>query len=313
VSNVVARTVPLDVRRKAEALGDAGHAWLRALPDLVADLEAAWHITIGAPFDGGSSGYVAPAQTRAGESAIVKLAIPDGLVGNSPFALELEALRLANGKPYVRVLRSDLDRRAMLLERLGRPLAALALPVEQQIDVIASTVQSGWRPVEASPLLRTGADQASFLESFVAGVWDELDRPCAPAVVDRALEYAQSRRDAFDDGRAVLIHGDVHPANVLEAARAHGEFRLIDPDGMRSEPAHDLALPLRDWTDELLAGDPLALGQAWCARLAEQAHIDPQPIWEWAFLERVSTGLFILQLGDPQGARFLAVAERWMT
>jgi hypothetical protein len=31
----------------------------------------------------------------------------------------------------------------------------------------------------------------------------------------------------------------------------------------------------------------------------------------WAFVERVSTGLFLMQLGDPLGERFLQVADRW--
>jgi streptomycin 6-kinase len=61
-----------------------------------------------------------------------------------------------------------------------------------------------------------------------------------------------------------------------------------------------------------LAGDPVALGREWCARLSARAGVDPRPIWEWAFVECVSTGLFLLQLGDPQGARLLEVADRWL-
>ena len=33
-------------------------------------------------------------------------------------------------------------------------------------------------------------------------------------------------------------------------------------------------------------------------------------IWEWAFIERVSTGLFLMDLGDPLGVPFLAVAAQ---
>ena len=113
----------------------------------------------------------------------------------------------------------------------------------------------------------------------------------------------------------MLIHGDAHPANVLEDPRDHGSpgaFKLIDPDGMLSEPAHDLAIPLRDWTDELLAGDDVVTtGLAWCARLGARAGAPARAIWEWAFVERVSTGLFLMQLGDPLGERFLHVADLW--
>ena len=121
-----------------------------------------------------------------------------------------------------------------------------------------------------------------------------------------------ARESAFDASTAVLIHGDAHPANVLEDPGVRGRFKLIDPDGMISEPAHDLAIPLRDWTDQLLLEpDSVAVGLRWCAQLGRVGGIDTDPIWEWAFLERVSTGLFLLRLGEAQGQRFLDVADRW--
>ncbi|MGZ8765469.1 MAG: hypothetical protein ACXW2C_07250 [Acidimicrobiia bacterium] len=43
----------------------------------------------------------------------------------------------------------------------------------------------------------------------------------------------------------------------------------------------------------------------------KRASVDPRAIWEWAFVERVSTGLFLLQLGDSSGARLLEVATHW--
>jgi streptomycin 6-kinase len=290
--------VPDAVRRKALALGSAGERWLDELALTVAALEEEWSISCADVLPGGSGALV----MTVGPDAVLKIAIPDGLEGNSPFTNELASLRAGDGAPYVRVVRVDSERRAMLQERLGRPLSALGLPVEQQIEIIARTVGRGWRHVDA-PELRTGAEQAEFLIDFI------LARSNA---YDEAVAFAEARRDAFEPDRCVLVHGDAHPANVLEDSRAPGEFRLIDPDGMRSEPAHDLAIPLRDWSDELLADDPLVLGHAWCEQLANHAGIEPRPIWEWACVERVSTGLFLRELGDPHGDKMLEVARAWM-
>jgi streptomycin 6-kinase len=199
----------------------------------------------------------------------------------------------------------------MLLERLGRPLSALGYSVERQIDVLAETLAQAWRPAPESMELRTGAEQAAFLAPFVRSRWERLDQPCPEPVIERAEAFARSRRDAFDPTTAVLVHGDAHADNVLEDGR--GGFKLIDPEGLRSERAHDLAMQLRDWTEELLAGaDPAATGLEWCRRLGERTGVDPQPIWEWAYLERVSSGLFLLELGDPSGVGFLRVAEQWV-
>jgi streptomycin 6-kinase len=39
--------------------------------------------------------------------------------------------------------------------------------------------------------------------------------------------------------------------------------------------------------------------------------VNGEAIWQWAFIERVSTGLFVFHLGHRQEARpYLAVADR---
>jgi streptomycin 6-kinase len=248
--------------------------------------------------------------TGAGTDVVVKVAIPEGLDAHGPFTAELLALQLGDGHGYVRLLHADVEDRVLVLEGLGRSLAELGVPIAAQIEALTATLRPTWRRVPDARGLRSGADQAAFLRRFVRSTWAELAGPCPEAVVARAEELAARREAAFDPSTAVLVHGDAHPANVLEDPA--GGFKLIDPEGLRSEPAHDLAIALRDWTDELLAGDPVGDAIAWCGQLADRAGVDARAIWEWTFVERVSTGLFILRLGDPRGARFLEVAQRWL-
>ena len=54
----------------------------------------------------------------------------------------------------------------------------------------------------------------------------------------------------------------------------------------------------------------MATASRFCRLLAEHSGVEPQPIWEWGFLERVSTGLYVLQHGADDLARpFLDSAE----
>jgi streptomycin 6-kinase len=304
--------VPERVRHKADALGPAGDRWLRDVGQIVADLEGEWNIEVGDAIEGGSGAFVAHAVTSDGRDAVLKVSIPDGLEGHSPFAEELHMLELADGRGYVRVLRSDVRRRAMLQERLGLSLAVLDLPVEAQIDIIAATLRAAWRRIPHDPILRTGGAQARSLRASIRVDWERLGRPCAERVLERAEQFAFARESAFDATTAVVIHGDAHPANVLEDPAVPGRFKLIDPDAMISEPAHDLAIPLRDWTAELLAApDPVALGLTWCTGLGRGAGVDAEAIWQWAFVERVSTGLLLLRLGESLGSRLLEIADLW--
>lgn len=300
--------VPESVLRKAHALGREGRRWLDDLTVTIAGLEEEWDIRVGGTIEGGTSAYVARATTGDGQAVVLKMAIPEGLPGQGTFERELSTVEHGQGRGFVRLLRSDGGRRFMLMEELGRPLATAGLPIEHQLTVLAGLVASAWQPLGDATGWRTGADQAQWLHDFVGSTWEVLGRPCPERVIGLARERARARRDAFDPDRAVLIHGDAHPWNALEG-RSVGAYKLIDPDGMVSEPAHDLAIPLRQWNDEVLAGDGPAVVDGWCEHLRAQTGVAADAIWDWAFVERVSTGLFLLQLGDGDGHRFLGAAD----
>ena len=301
------------------ALGPAGDAWLAALPGLLADLENAWSVTVGAALEGGQAAYVAEAVTADGTPLVVKVAVPPGIDAFTPFAREMTALRLADGDPYARLIRYDVERRALLLERLGRPLAHLGWPASRQMDVLARTAARGWRPVPADGRLLPGVEAARWHADFIPTTCTDLARPCPESVVNLGVRWADARRAAFDPERAVLVHGDVHALNALRAPGPAGAgFRLVDPEGLVSEPAHDLGViqvrGVRGWIDELAAGDPRQAYETMtrrCRRAGRQAGTDPEAVLQWAFVETVSTGLFLLRLGHHEEAEtFLAVAGK---
>lgn len=295
------------------ALGPAGFRWLEELPDILASLANDWSIAYGRPLDGGNAAYVIEAVTVDSRPVIAKLALPAGVDGFAPFEQELEALRLAGGDPYADLIRHDVSRRSLLLERLGPTLASLGWPPARQLTTVASTLARGWRPMPAGRL-PTGSAKAEWLAGFVEREWSGLGRPCSQAAAEMAVSYAAERAAAFDPARAVLIHGDAHAHNVLlkpDAADGSTSFRLIDPEGLLSEPAHDLGVVLRDGNEDLLVGDTAGMAGERCRQAARLTGVNGTAIWQWAFIERVSTGLFLFQLGHRQEARpYLAVADR---
>lgn len=311
--------VPEPLARAVRALGAAGEAWLAGLPGLLADLAADWSVTVGAALEGGQAAYVAEAVTGDGTPVVVKVGLPPGIDAFTPFDREMTALRLADGDPYARLLRHDERRRALLLERLGRPLAGSGLPAARQMAVLERTAARGWRPVPADGRLVTGAEAARWHAEFIPSTWEDLARPCPEPVVDRAVRCAAARGAAFDPDRAVLVHGDVHAFNALRVPGPTGAgFRLVDPEGLVSEPAHDLGViqvrGVQGWNDELAAGDPgqaLATMTRRCRRAGRRAGADPEAVQQWAFIEMVSTGLFLLRLGRREEAgTLLALAGK---
>lgn len=309
-TNERAAKIPRLVRQKALRLGRRGEQWLASLPDLVADLERAWAITVGEPLAGGTASYVARARTAAGAESVLKIAIPE-----YGFADQARTLANAQGRGYVRLLACDFEREAVLLEALGPSLAELALPPERTLTILCQMLRQAWQAQRPVGLTATPADEkAGRLARSVSAMWERLGRPCSERVITQALRYAERRAAAFDIERCVVVHGDPHPGNALRAltprAGAEAGFVFVDPDGFLADPAYDLGVVLRDWCEQLLAGDAIALARQYCGLLSAETAIEEAAIWEWGFLERVSTGLYILEVGDEAlGRPFLETAE----
>jgi streptomycin 6-kinase len=302
--------VPEAVLQKAMARGPEGRLWLERLGCLIRALERDWGVSIGSTLSGGSESYVAAARTESGEDAVVKIEMPP----YGSFANEVRTLIAAGGRGYVRLLDHDQERRAMLQERLGPSLRASGLSVSAQIEILCATLGRAWN-VPAPAGLPSGAEKALRHSGFIAATWEELNRPCSRYVVERALAFAEIRESGFDPGASVLVHGDAHSANALRDPKYASErFKLVDPDGLLAEPAYDLAIPMREWSRELLDGDVKRLGRDRCAYLSRLTGVDPRAIWEWGFIERVSTGLLAIRVGaDRMGREMLDVAEAWTT
>jgi streptomycin 6-kinase len=301
----------IDLRDKVlaniAAQGAVGATRLTQLPELVRRLENHWGLKVGQIFPNATEAYVAAAVRGDGEEVALKIPIA-GLVKADR---ELRALQAADGRGYVRLLRHDATSGAMLLERLGPQLAELGLPIDEQIQIICSTLEQAWMPPPPGLQLVTGAEKASELASYIKKVWSKLGRPCSEKAFAVALHFAKARRDAFDPATAVFAHGDAHAWNTLQDPNTHG-YKFVDPDGLFFERAHDLSISMREWSAELLAGDPVALGRQRCALLSRLTGVEAEAIWQWGFIERLVNGLLYCEIGPKEkAAEFLTVVEAW--
>ena len=294
---------PSDIlRNKAKVAGAT--EWLRDLPSLVDSLSAEWGFTADHGFADGTEAFVAAVTMNDGSQAVLKLLIP------RPDAIEngeITVLQLANGDGCAALLRADPERRALLLERLGPSLHDLVLPIGQRHEILCATALAFWRPAENTGL-RTGAEKGQWLIDSITKLWREIGRPCSQAAISHAVKCARRRIAAHDEQRAVLVHGDVHEWNVLQAG---DRFKLIDPDGLIAEPEYDLGIIMREDADELLAAESI-VDASWSRAhwLADRCGLDPVATWEWGVVERVSTGLLATQLGlQPFGRDMLTVSD----
>ncbi len=301
--------VPPLVRERAMSNRRAGQAWLASLPDQVAALADRWDLEVGDAFRGGTAALVVAATTSAGIECVLKIAMPLDMDEVDTFGRSARVHRFADGRGCAALIEHDDAERAMVLERLGPNLAELGLDVPETLEAIAATLRAFWRPMDPECELPTGVDQAQWLASYVVRTWEELDHPCPRDVIDRAVVLCDERSAAFDPAAAVLVHGDAHGWNTLAAGEAG--YKFVDPEGLWSEPAHDLSVAMREYNEPLLAGDTAALVRQRAEQLATWCDTDAEAVWQWGFIERVSTGLAnVRDFGIAQGAPFLEVARR---
>lgn len=298
------RNLPAVVIGRAKSAGAEGEAWLANLDKMVSELERQWNITVGEALSGGTHALVAPADGPNGERYVLKADMPEGLGGD--FASGMRVLKTADGHGYAKLYAYDPERKACLLERLGNPLDQLEYSVFEKLRIICAALQRAWEV----PTDGTGFSSGSveWFREFLKEAWEALGRPCSRRVMELAFSYLRAREEADDPSEYVLLHGDAHGGNTLEE---QGGFKLVDPDGLFYEKAYDLGVLMREWVDEYQE-EPLKKGKERCRYLCRLTGVSEKAIWEWGYLQTVSTSFVLLKTGQEEaGRKMLRVAENW--
>ncbi|WP_040159492.1 aminoglycoside phosphotransferase family protein [Nigerium massiliense] len=271
--------------------------WLDGLPRLASGLVEEWGLTVtGEPLSGAAS-LVLPVSGEAGD-AMLKLAFPD-----EDGAGEIAALQLWGGRGAARLVRADPRRDALLLERLGDELSTV--DVVEACAVVAGLYGALHRP--AAPQLRPVAT--------LVGRWlDDLEAlgrglPAPPRFVEQALHAGRAL--LADPGPGVVLHGDLHYANVL---RRGDEWAAIDPKGFNGDPCYELApLLWNRWEELFWYGDAgNAIRERFYA-LVDGAGLDERRCRDWVVV-RSMIGISWEVLAARRAGRLLDEDQRaWIT
>ena len=322
--------LPDEVEKRLKYLGDVGTHWLDQLPATLARLSEEWQISLQSVLHGGSESLVMRVlqkeqQTQNGNSdAVLKVLLPSiAEPGQNEIwpNREIDVLQTAGGCGYVQLLAADIQSLAMLLEPLGAPLGQLEIDVEYQQQLLCETLKECWRTPVADLGLQTGAQKARWLRGFIGSLAQSQKGHISEQALSIAIEFTHEREAAHAGAKKVLVHGDPHEMNILQQLKRGttepSGYKMIDPDGLYAEAEYDVGVILRDASATLLKTSthaPIERGITRCERLAKLSGTQCLPIWQWGYIERVSTGLYTLELGMPEyGKDALAVANSWAT
>ena len=228
--------------------GEAGRAWLAALPGLVEANLARWRLRPdGAPRTGRVA-LVLPVRTADGTPAALKVQPVDEENAGEP-----AALRAWDGDGVVRLLDDHLDGATgtgvLLLERLDPTRTLGSVPDDRAALGILSGLLARLTAAPAPAGLRHLRDVAASMLDRVPYAVSRLSRDddrrlvgaCAAAVAD-LLPAAGDR----------LLHWDLHYDNVLAGGRE--EWLAIDPKPLGGDPGFELLPALWNRWDDVTAG-----------------------------------------------------------
>jgi streptomycin 6-kinase len=288
--------------------------WWAEVPGVVEGLAARWSLREMEAVGRGGSSLVLRAQAADGAPAYLKL-VPEPVLADQ----EARALRHWAGTGRVPAVREvDAGLGALLLESLDR--SASASPEAQRSSYpSAKNVAPPCPEHPASPEIAAlinalhgapAAPGAEFppLTARVAFIFDHWERtrnalPLAAAAVS-AEHFDRGRQLALDlaasPSDVVLLHGDLHPGNVM---RRGSTLMAIDPRPCFGDPAFDLV----DWA---FTDSDRATWEPASAQLASLTGSTPERAWAWCRAFAALLAVAAVRGGQPPDhvAALLAIA-----
>ena len=260
---------------------------------------------------GGTSAFLATAITKKNQDIVVKIPLPEMDLGVD-FTNEIAALKMVAGNGYVKLLAYESELKVAFLEKLGKPLGDCGFSINRQIEIICNTLKQSWLPLKAEGQFPNTLGIADWFTTYINDTWKELHQPFSIPLLTKTNEFIIHRKKEYSPQNTFLVHGDAHNYNILqEKISTPHSFKLIDPDGIRSEPAYDLGVLMREWADELSINPKEKLLER-LELLVKLTGLEKVPIWQWGLIQCVATGLVLLQANqEEEGHKLLEIAECW--
>jgi streptomycin 6-kinase len=288
------------VRNVTRSYCEAGTKWLNELPCVIEDLEKEWSITIGRTFENVSYNYVSEAEREDGSRAVFKIGPPQNSAGKFGEAAYLEYL---DGDSAVRLLMSDSERHAMLIERIKPGLNLKEAFKTRPQDAVEAAVDSLSRIARPVPVTKEFESLDVWMNELRAALGSTFPRQHA----EKAIDHFRANSEI---GYRSLIHGDLHHENILLSGE--DRFVVIDPKGVVGHIGYDIAVFLNNhhWWIVAHPHKRELLNDA-VGRFAEAFEIDPHNVRKWAYSQMVLSAYWTFEENQIEGQRQLALADIW--
>jgi streptomycin 6-kinase len=272
-----------------------GTEWLADLPRAIRSQCEHWDLRVEGELAHGSNAVIVPVD-RGGTAFVLRLTPP-----GTEVAEQVNALRFWDGRGTVRLVDADVERGAMLLERLDAHDCLADRPVDEAVGVLGQMMRR-----LALPAPRDARSTAELVRARAAELepdWHRLRHRFDSAFVTEALDIAAGLSSTRS---ALAVNGDLHSGQVLRGSRE--PWLTVDPVLLRGDIEYDLARVLWTRLDEMAGAAEIV---EHFETAVEGAGVDRSRARDWVVFRTVDYWLWGLHHGlteDPPRCRRLASA-----
>ena len=266
--------------------------WCAGIPALVDSFAERWALSPGDPFPGGNSSVAIRCTRSDGSPAVLKLSPDLPVVAEQVTTLKL----FGAGGRVPAVLAADVAAGAVLLELIEPGTQANELqPPPPARDWAALLTALHTAPVPPDYPTDLRAQCAGFFARIGGRVAEpEVGRLVTAA--DVALGAERCRALLATESTRVLLHGDLHLANVLDGGPGRG-LVAIDPRACTGDPCFDAV-------DYLLDGAGRDGVDTRCTALAFASGLDVDRLRAWC--RAIAPIVAIIRLRRPDSQQAIA-------
>ena len=265
--------------------------WLDRLPDTVADVCTRWDITLEPEIpDTFITLVLLGHSTRLGPVVVKSSPLAD------EFRAEATALGLAASSNVARQYDVDLERSAMVIERIvpGTQLKQVAMSDDDATRLAARTVAMMWRTVpDPSGLVPLRHWMRALLD------WSPRENWVATDLIAEAQALANDLLDR--SARTNLLHGDFQHQNLLR--RETGDWAIIDPKGLYGDPGFEVAAWMYNPSGVVERDDYLDVVRRRLPICSAIWGIDQRDLIAWAYIGAVLSICWYPEDDAPDGLR----------
>ncbi len=275
-------------RKKQYSADESGRRWIAALPRIVAELLDRWGCVPDGDIRHGEVGIVVPVRHRDLPPAVIKVSFPHP--GN---VHEPDAYAAWQGTGAVHLYRRADEHFAMLLERANDTLATVT---DNDAALTIQGTLTRTLAVAAPADLPRLQDRMDEWTDDITRTAAAYGHPIPRRVLDAALA---TLRDLGGDQPALLVHGDLHDANILAGQRT--PWLAIDPKCLVGDPAYDALNVIRSprFAPLLFAANPKPHLLRYIEIYSAAAELDPIRTRRWIQAGAVKEALWGREHDDP--------------